>query len=164
MMRRDIGQSIQIGCGVFFLAEIVLFSVIAFLSDDQRDPTWDHARRIEGTIRAIEPASMQPQGYGTKHRIRIDTVQFDYIVGEDAFRFSQDVTNPFFVGQRVDILYLPETPWIAKIPIPDYSPLFPMGLLSCIAIPTFSLLISRWAHRRILRISEKQKRKEKTTA
>lgn len=152
------GKFIQMGCGLCVVAVICVCGLISLFGRIQQDHSWDNARRTEEVIHAVETASVQFRGFGTKHSIRVYTVQFEYVVDEDVFRVSQSVTTYFFKGQRVPVIYLPDTPWVAEIHLDTASDVgTPIALLFMVAIMAL-IVRAMWNDRQA---HNKQKRKEK---
>jgi hypothetical protein len=148
MTQRDSGFYIQLGCGFFVLAAIFLCGFLATFGKIQADHFWDGGTHVEGVVVGIEPeivTSSNSIGTDIRKRIASENVQFEYLVDGQPFyhrqRFHYD--TPFYVGQTLPVVYLPNTPWTAEIVLDaDVDPytVFAIGIGGVLMIGVLMIL------------------------
>jgi hypothetical protein len=145
MTQRDSGFYIQLGCGFFVLAAIFLCGFLATFGKIQADHFWDDAIRVEGMIVSVDAKTEFIRYSSARKRIASENVQFEYIVDGQPFYHRQrfDYDTPFYMGQTVPVIYLPNTPWTAEIVLDtDVDPytVFAIGIRGVLMIGVLMIL------------------------
>jgi hypothetical protein len=119
MMRRNSKFYVQMGCSVFVLMALFVCGLVIVFGKIHDDHLWDGAILTEGVVVSIESYTTTLRN-GREH-IDSEHVQFEYTIkGETSLQTQYfPYEMPFHEGQLVPVVYLPNTPWVARIVVDD---------------------------------------------
>jgi hypothetical protein len=159
--QHNAGRIFQRGCSIHALGIVFLLSMLALLGKLQADYFRDSGIPVEAVVMGIDVVTGKT-AYSENSFIN-ETIQFEYPVDGHILRPRQTFfyDTAFFIGQKVRVHYLADTPWIGKIQVNAIdNPYVPL----IIGLGLFLMLVIALYVGVGLNPREKQKRKEKPAA